>query len=680
MKNVIETAFGNFQVKKNGSPVEFKCTTQHLFTTSHNQIELYIIEVDRKGKDSIVCGFENPIFEQSLKETDTTLFVENEEFVLGLCSIEPKQHFDLKANEYGFTYQIENKIKLLLCSAVKEEKNEIQKAFNQEMQVLNVKEKTKYVIPILILFFVFSAFYLGCTFLIRDIDLSKIMFGIFGVFLVSCSFAFLFPSKKKSRTLFCIFFFLMIGICLYFVLYQTGRVAHHSCLIAGIIIVLMSCFFGLKSITNYQLQKRILPELFRLSNAFPKRLRKEWIELSKKLLVDDIKISNQVTPYKLNYESIEIPYRIELKEMNMTGFSSLQKQMLYCIYTRNNNGYIREKYIKKLLEMELPEWDYPFLLQISEDYVIEILDSVYDLLKNKEDKDLKAFVLENKEVCSKSYLKMISYWNQFYKEKTSFHSYVGRKLFRECFGYNKTLEKRKFTCACCNHNTIEGYFSDYYETQCPVCYWQNNVVQNTNPEKLGINSVSLKKARENYKQFGAFSKDYLLFVRKPLEKEKVSIDVDPIFKLLKLKLLEKGFVRKKGLYEYQGQCFRILYQNNFFLVEKLKNDLFEKRKEFKLETNSIELVDSVTSFLLKEVKKKKSKRLLKSEKNKIVEEEIRTWNPNSLENGEYTKEIKNITMKLSKLKTEKELQDHIEQVFQTTASEVSQKIWERIKG
>lgn len=43
-------------------------------------------------------------------------------------------------------------------------------------------------------------------------------------------------------------------------------------------------------------------------------------------------------------------------------------------------------------------------------------------------------------IISKSYSRMISYWNEYYRGyEPDFRKYIGRKLFRECLGYNRTF-------------------------------------------------------------------------------------------------------------------------------------------------------------------------------------------------------------------------------------------------
>ncbi|MCI8545365.1 MAG: hypothetical protein HFH09_03960, partial [Bacilli bacterium] len=93
MRNVISTPFGNFEVKQNNEPLEFNCIIKNYSSNkSPALIRLYVVEVETKGQDSLICGFEKPIFEKLSKdEHSTTLFVENDTLVLGLCSLNPNK-------------------------------------------------------------------------------------------------------------------------------------------------------------------------------------------------------------------------------------------------------------------------------------------------------------------------------------------------------------------------------------------------------------------------------------------------------------------------------------------------------------------------------------------------------------------------------------------------------------
>lgn len=154
--------------------------------------------------------------------------------------------------------------------------------------------------------------------------------------------------------------------------------------------------------------------------------------------------SENMIEYRIHYSCIKFPYRIyfiDIDSKKLNDLTNIQKEILFCIYTRSSNGYVREKYLKELLQIHFDEWAIPFIVKLCDEYVIEILELIYNQLKERDNSDIQNFCLENKITIYKSYSKMISYWNEFYRHKENhFHRYVGRKLFRECLGYNREFE------------------------------------------------------------------------------------------------------------------------------------------------------------------------------------------------------------------------------------------------
>ena len=184
--------------------------------------------------------------------------------------------------------------------------------------------------------------------------------------------------------------------------------------------------------------------------AFPGEL-KEYIDnvmaVLPKETVNDVCIvtSEQCVEYNLESCIVEVPYRMYLLDINEDVYNNLgelEKQILCCMYTRNSDGYIREKYLRKLLAMNFEKWVIPFIVKICDEYVVEMLEIIYKVLKDKDNSDIKNFCLMNKKQISKSYSRMISYWNEYYRgEEFEFRNYIGRSLFRECLGYDRTFEK-----------------------------------------------------------------------------------------------------------------------------------------------------------------------------------------------------------------------------------------------
>lgn len=77
-------------------------------------------------------------------------------------------------------------------------------------------------------------------------------------------------------------------------------------------------------------------------------------------------------------------------------------------------------------------------------------------------------------------------------------------------------------CPCCHYNTLKKKERLDYAI-CPVCFWEDDPEALEDPEFVGSsNRVSLRKARENFRTFGACEKSMVKNVRRPrlLENQK----------------------------------------------------------------------------------------------------------------------------------------------------------------
>ncbi len=185
-------------------------------------------------------------------------------------------------------------------------------------------------------------------------------------------------------------------------------------------------------------------------NAFPNDLQdnlKKVMDVMPNTTFNNVQFttSDNIIEYSLENHVVRIPYRMYLSDIADAEYEKLshtQKQILCCIYTRSCNGYIREKHLRKLLDMPYEQWVIPFIVKLCDEYVLEILEIIYDKLKERDNTDIQDFCLRNKVSISKSYSRMISYWNEYYRGyELNFKQYIGRKLFRECLGYDRTFER-----------------------------------------------------------------------------------------------------------------------------------------------------------------------------------------------------------------------------------------------
>jgi len=160
-----------------------------------------------------------------------------------------------------------------------------------------------------------------------------------------------------------------------------------------------------------------------------------------------IGVSEDTIQYIQDSTVISFPYRIyytNISDEVIDNLSLRQKMILHCIFSRSCDGFVRQKHIYSLLQMDYEDWAIPYIVKICDEYVVEILEMTYDILKEQDTERIKRFCHENIVPFCKSYNRMISYWNEYYRYRNyNFQKYIGRKLFRDCFGYSKSMERRK---------------------------------------------------------------------------------------------------------------------------------------------------------------------------------------------------------------------------------------------
>lgn len=651
-----------------------------------------------------------------------------------------------------------NKGSWLIPTSPNEEEKKLHYDFFKFQNYQYKKGKLKQNFLLIGLFFLLMGLYIffaKSKGLFTEINYLKLGIGVFGVIILFYSLVHLFKDRKKckhTKKHFLMMLFilsvtcLILGIIIYQILCKSEFVRNEFGVAIGLTIIFLTCIC--EFVFEYEIEKKetivtnkiINHESLGFNNlknentinkqfdcfvtAFPNHLKRDLLTLSELLFVQKREeekkgFQNQIKAYTVNKEVVQIPYRIymnEVEDLYIEQLTNIQQKMLYCMYSRSDNGHVREKYIRKILDDEIQEWQIPFLVTVCSEYVMEILEVVYDKLKDRNNDSIKEFCRNNQEILCKDYLNMMNYWNEFYqKEEVHFRRYVGRKLYRECFGYNRSFEKKQYQCQCCGYYTIKGTFHDYIQLHCPVCYWQNNIDQNAHPKlEIGYNKINLESAKKNYKKMSAITEDAISYVRSPLEQEKKKIDVNRILKLVKLKLSVCGFCRKKNdgnpFYEYQNRYFRISYMKTSDAlvveyatnIENAKKGIWENGKSFSIFLEKENLVTEIIDYMIKKcrsVRKKQNKRkkINKRKVYNVVKSEINKWDPLGLlkkgaPSDEYHLEITRISNKIKHLETAEKLGKYIQAMFQElfgenifiedikTCQNVAQSILMKLKG
>lgn len=171
-------------------------------------------------------------------------------------------------------------------------------------------------------------------------------------------------------------------------------------------------------------------EFYKLKRSFPSCLRKD-IEIICEM--DELKFSlnhdTGVFVTMVNNEKLYIPERIYLIDNDDIGkYSSIQRNILYCYYTRVHNGFIREKYINKVININ-HDWAIPYVIKLLGEYVIEILGIIYKNIENIDKCAYKKFIENNKDFYKLTTQRVISYWDCYYRNIYKYKKdYVGFKI------------------------------------------------------------------------------------------------------------------------------------------------------------------------------------------------------------------------------------------------------------
>ena len=190
------------------------------------------------------------------------------------------------------------------------------------------------------------------------------------------------------------------------------------------------------------------------SEGFPIELHEEYLRvlsvISKKT-VNNVSCgilygynSDKEIYYLSDGSEVRFPYRMyfEDDEYAYSSLNNIEKAIYDCIYTRHCDGHIREMHLKRLLATGMQEWFMPYLLRLSSEYVVEIVELLYETIKDRDNQAIQDFCHNNPLLLKCAYIRMTSYWECYYKwQYPKFKSYVGRKLFKECFSPHTNFEK-----------------------------------------------------------------------------------------------------------------------------------------------------------------------------------------------------------------------------------------------
>lgn len=183
----------------------------------------------------------------------------------------------------------------------------------------------------------------------------------------------------------------------------------------------------------------------KILDSFPKILKRDVenvldvLPFESYILLSDgqyHEVENLVHPVEqeivLDGEILKIPSRVYFNEPGIEAEKSLtvtQQTILNCIYLKHHNGFLRQRRLKQLLD----ETDYfviPFTFQLLGEYLIEILEVLDKHINAKTIADYSKFIKENPKYWQKTESRMISYWNEYYRNPRfpKLKDYIGQQI------------------------------------------------------------------------------------------------------------------------------------------------------------------------------------------------------------------------------------------------------------
>jgi hypothetical protein len=179
----------------------------------------------------------------------------------------------------------------------------------------------------------------------------------------------------------------------------------------------------------------MLDRKYQLLKAFPKELEDDLIKV--------LSIINQTSKLDFSHSfevifygnKLSIPERIYYNEPSVTEFNSLTKKqqiIVNCLYTRHHNGFVREENLKKIIRLcNEHNWIIPYLIRITGEYVMEILQDIKANLEMIDKGLIKDFIAKNPTFYNTTVSRVVSYWNCYYRNKyPNKEDYVGFEIIK----------------------------------------------------------------------------------------------------------------------------------------------------------------------------------------------------------------------------------------------------------
>ena len=130
-------------------------------------------------------------------------------------------------------------------------------------------------------------------------------------------------------------------------------------------------------------------------------------------------------------EAVQLPARLRFAtSCSKAAPNDNISLMAECLRTRSNDGFERQRAVRRLLT-DIRPWSAPFITVLIGEYVVEILHDIYAALSPSVSDTLAAFICTNPSYWERTRQRVASYWDVYYRTDFRRSDYVGFKLIDE---------------------------------------------------------------------------------------------------------------------------------------------------------------------------------------------------------------------------------------------------------
>ena len=156
-----------------------------------------------------------------------------------------------------------------------------------------------------------------------------------------------------------------------------------------------------------------------IQKAFPVEIREEVNSLLTKFTIETKHSTQGFETVVIGEEKFEIPYRIYYNppySLVNSKFTQKEQEILNCIFSRNENGYIRQKAIQNIIASS-NNWTLPYIVRVIGEYVIEILNDINNNFETINKSNLISFVQQNPKLYNQTRSRISSYWDCYFRRQ-----------------------------------------------------------------------------------------------------------------------------------------------------------------------------------------------------------------------------------------------------------------------